>query len=101
MLRSFDYAAFAAIDRVRALGDVRPEVEAVAWHWRDVSRANFLAAYAETRGIALDALAADNLLKLFVLQKALYEIGYESANRPTWLATPVRGVLALLDGRLA
>jgi maltose alpha-D-glucosyltransferase/alpha-amylase len=39
----------------------------------------------------------DDLLKLFILQKALYEIGYEAANRPSWISTPVRGVLALLD----
>jgi maltose alpha-D-glucosyltransferase/alpha-amylase len=100
MLRSFDYAAFAAIDRVRALGTVRPEVEAIAWRWRDVSSARFLAAYAASRGVDVGAIV-DDLLKLFILQKALYEIGYESANRPTWLATPVQGVLALLDGRIA
>jgi len=99
MLRSFDYAAFAAIDRVRALGAVRPEVEAIAWRWRDVSSARFLAAYADARGVDAGAIADDPLLKLFILQKALYEIGYESANRPTWLATPVRGVLSLIDGR--
>jgi maltose alpha-D-glucosyltransferase/alpha-amylase len=45
-------------------------------------------------------IAGDPLLKLFILQKALYEIGYESANRPAWLATPVRGVLSLLYGRV-
>jgi maltose alpha-D-glucosyltransferase / alpha-amylase len=101
MLRSFDYAAFAAIDRVRALGTVRPEVEAIAWQWRDVSSARFLTAYAGARGVEAGTIADDGLLKLFILQKALYEIGYESANRPTWLATPVRGVLALLEGRTA
>jgi maltose alpha-D-glucosyltransferase/alpha-amylase len=101
MLRSFDYAAFAAIDRVRALGQVRPDIEAIAWRWRDVSSAKFLAAYADARDVDVAAIADDPLLKLFILQKALYEIGYESANRPTWLATPVRGVLSLLDGRSA
>ena len=97
MLRSFDYAAFAAIDRVRALGTERPDVEAIAWQWRDQSTSRFLAAYADSRGLDVEAVADSDLLRLFVLQKALYEIGYESANRPLWLATPVRGVLALLD----
>ena len=101
MLRSFDYAAFAAIDRVRALGTVRPEIEAIAWRWRDISSARFLTAYADVRGLDAGAIADDELLKLFILQKAFYEIGYESANRPSWLPTPVRGVLALLDGRTA
>jgi maltose alpha-D-glucosyltransferase/alpha-amylase len=70
--------------------------EAIAWQWREQSIARFLAAYAET--VAGGAAAVDDdLLRLFILQKALYEIGYEAANRPTWVATPVRGVLALLD----
>jgi len=99
MLRSFDYAAFAAIDSVSALGSIRPEIEAIAWRWRDVSSLRFLEAYADTYGVEVETIAEDKLLKLFILQKALYEIGYESANRPTWLATPVRGVLALLEGK--
>ena len=37
------------------------------------------------------------LLRLFTLQKAFYEIGYEASNRPGWLSIPVRGVLSLLD----
>jgi maltose alpha-D-glucosyltransferase/alpha-amylase len=40
--------------------------------------------------------AARGQLELFLLQKAFYEISYESANRPGWLSIPVRGVLALL-----
>jgi len=39
----------------------------------------------------------DRLLRLFILQKAFYEIGYEAANRPDWLSVPVRGVLSLLN----
>jgi maltose alpha-D-glucosyltransferase / alpha-amylase len=101
MLRSFDYAAFAAIDHVRALGIVRSDVEAVAWQWRDRSVSRFLGGYGKARDIDAAGLGDDNLLKLFVLQKALYEIGYEAANRPSWLATPVRGVLALLEERTA
>jgi maltose alpha-D-glucosyltransferase/alpha-amylase len=34
---------------------------------------------------------------MFLLQKAFYEITYEAANRPGWLSTPIRGVLALLS----
>jgi maltose alpha-D-glucosyltransferase/alpha-amylase len=31
------------------------------------------------------------------LAKAFYEIAYEADNRPDWIETPVRGVLAALD----
>jgi maltose alpha-D-glucosyltransferase/alpha-amylase len=36
------------------------------------------------------------LLELFLLQKTLYEISYEAANRPSWITVPVRGLLDLL-----
>ncbi len=34
---------------------------------------------------------AQALLDLFRIHKALYEIGYEAANRPAWLSIPVSG----------
>jgi 1,4-alpha-glucan branching enzyme len=36
-----------------------------------------------------------------MLEKALYELAYELANRPDWVAIPLRGVLALLDAEVA
>ena len=39
----------------------------------------------------------ERLLRLYLLTKALYEIGYEANSRPAWIRIPVRGVLALLD----
>jgi maltose alpha-D-glucosyltransferase/alpha-amylase len=32
---------------------------------------------------------------LFLLEKAAYEIRYEAANRPAWLAIPLEGLLAI------
>ena len=40
--------------------------------------------------------AEERLLRLFLLQKAFYEINYELANRPDRVAIPIRGVLDLL-----
>ncbi|HBO59600.1 MAG TPA: hypothetical protein DD624_06815, partial [Alphaproteobacteria bacterium] len=37
------------------------------------------------------------LLDLFVLEKALYEVIYEVANRPDWLAIPMNGLSRLID----
>ena len=98
MLRSFDYAAFAAIDRLRALGRSSPEAEALAWTWRDRAVQRFRQGYAEaTEALQTIPSNAEDVLRLMMLQKAFYEIGYEAANRPAWLSIPVRGVLALLD----
>jgi maltose alpha-D-glucosyltransferase/alpha-amylase len=98
MLRSFDYAAFAAIDRLRALGRQTPEAEELAWAWRDRAVRRFREGYAAaTEGLETIPANAGEVLRLLMLQKAFYEIGYEAANRPAWLSIPVRGVLALLD----
>ena len=35
------------------------------------------------------------LLDLFLIEKAAYEIGYEAANRPSWLPVPLAGLSRL------
>ena len=39
----------------------------------------------------------------FLMEKAIYEIGYEMDNRPDWIAIPLEGIEQLLgpspDGR--
>jgi maltose alpha-D-glucosyltransferase/alpha-amylase len=35
------------------------------------------------------------LLDLFLVEKAAYEIGYEAANRPSWIGVPLAGLAAL------
>ena len=37
------------------------------------------------------------LLDAFILEKAIYEIGYELNNRPDWLKVPLQGILQLLE----
>jgi maltose alpha-D-glucosyltransferase/alpha-amylase len=36
-----------------------------------------------------------------MLEKAAYEVCYESANRPDWLALPVEGLRRLVERLLA
>jgi 1,4-alpha-glucan branching enzyme len=88
VLRSFDYAAASA-----AL-DPPPDLAA----WRDELRRAFLGGYravAEPDGL-LPGSTWQPLLAAFELDKALYELGYELENRPSWVAIPVTGVLRIM-----
>jgi maltose alpha-D-glucosyltransferase/alpha-amylase len=40
----------------------------------------------------------DMLLSFYGIEKAIYEIGYEMNNRPSWLPIPIAGLEAILDG---
>ena len=53
------------------------------------------------RDWAVDEAAEAALLDLFLLEKAAYEICYEAANRPTWLAIPLRGFAEIATRVLA
>jgi maltose alpha-D-glucosyltransferase/alpha-amylase len=37
------------------------------------------------------------MLELFILEKALYELGYELLNRPAWIQVPLAGIAELLE----
>ncbi len=43
-----------------------------------------------------DAIAAQNLLDFFLLEKAFYEMEYELMNRPAWLRVPLDGTWRIL-----
>ncbi|MGN6550525.1 MAG: putative maltokinase, partial [Pararhizobium sp.] len=101
MLRSFDYAAATALSRHAEHSGSRNEAAAKrAAGWLARTTNDFLVAYvAGMSGAEIfpdDDQTARNLIDLFVLQKAMYEIGYELANRPDWVGIPLDGAIALL-----
>jgi maltose alpha-D-glucosyltransferase/alpha-amylase len=102
MLRSFDYAAFAAATSFAELDPSTAEaVRGLAETWRAATAGAFLDAYRETirdcPSYPQDPAEASRLLDLFLLEKALYEICYEAANRPNWVRIPLKGVTSLLE----
>jgi maltose alpha-D-glucosyltransferase/alpha-amylase len=95
MLRSFSYAKWS----VRAQAGAKDTAGLDAWE-ADVRRA-FIAAYAEaTKGSGLYSSFADvaGLLRLFELEKVLYELRYEINNRPNWMHVPLSGLAGILGG---
>jgi maltose alpha-D-glucosyltransferase/alpha-amylase len=99
MLRSFSYAAHAA--RLRMHPGAMPTEAALAavaaWE-RDAAR-HFREGYGRAaEGLAsvpADAAAFESLLALFTVEKALYELRYEIAQRPDWVTIPLSGLLGL------
>jgi maltose alpha-D-glucosyltransferase/alpha-amylase len=89
MLRSFSYAKWSATQD-NTLDD-----------WEAQTRRTFLAAYgAVVAGSGLFDSMEDvaGLLRLFELEKVLYELRYEVNNRPDWVQVPMSGLLGMLQG---
>jgi maltose alpha-D-glucosyltransferase/alpha-amylase len=103
-LRSFDYAAASAAGRASG-----PRVEdrrlLVLEHFRTAAAGAFMQAYRETHAAAarrwVPEESEQDLLDLFLVQKAAYEISYEAANRVTWIPIPLRGLAALAERLIA
>jgi len=104
MLRSFHYAAYAGLHRQRAVGMARGTerekgVDLAEFWCRWVSAA-FLGDYLAAAGVEGFLPASADLgpfLEIFLLEKAVYELGYELNNRPDWVAIPLRGLARLLE----
>ncbi len=103
LLRSFDYAANQATSGPAASSASTNErrLPLLDQFRRGASKA-FLEAYRAQHARSPQRWADDAcerpLLDLFLLEKAVYEIRYEAANRPSWLTVPMRGLAELLEG---
>ncbi|MGH7467726.1 MAG: maltose alpha-D-glucosyltransferase [Longimicrobiales bacterium] len=104
MLRSFHYAAHAPLVVRTERQALRHEdlqlLESWAELWYVQVGSAFLDSYLATidpRLLPSDVEQQRILLDCYLLEKAVYEIGYELNNRPEWLIVPLRGVLDLLQ----
>jgi maltose alpha-D-glucosyltransferase/alpha-amylase len=101
MVRSFSYAAYAALFAftVHAPDDYAP-LEPFADIWQHCAADAFLKGYLTAMEGALlipaDAGVRNRVLAAFMLDKALYELGYELDNRPEWVRIPLVGIRKLI-----
>jgi maltose alpha-D-glucosyltransferase/alpha-amylase len=108
MIRSFDYAAeFYLKERVLRDED-RKKLQPVLQAWAAWVSSEFLNAYLDTMGEneflprtggKVNLSHVEQLLDVFILEKALYEVGYELRSRPQWVDIPLNGVLNILRKR--
>ncbi len=103
MIRSFHYAAYTSllkhfIFRSEDLSGLEPWVDL----WYTYVSSVFLRSYLDTAKdapfIPKDKEDIDIILKIFLLEKAIYEVGYELNNRPDWVNIPLKGIKRLLEG---
>jgi maltose alpha-D-glucosyltransferase/alpha-amylase len=105
MIRSFHYASHAALLQQVELGainaDQLPALRPWAQFWYGWVSSAFLRSYIndiQGSGLLPDTPAELNvLLYAHLLEKAVYELGYELNNRPDWAEIPLHGVQQLLE----
>jgi maltokinase len=91
MLRSLAYAPLAA----RLQRDADPPAE-----WEQTARMKFLDGYLDAIDPTLlpaTKREVDQLLAIYELEKAVYELNYELGHRPDWVGIPVAGITRLLE----
>lgn len=102
MIRSFHYAGYGALflDSTIRPEDV-PVLEPWAELWSACVSGRFLRSYRSTMGAGVlvpsDPEEFDALLQAFLLDKAVYELGYELNHRPDWLRIPIRSLRRMLS----
>jgi maltose alpha-D-glucosyltransferase/alpha-amylase len=102
MVRSFHYAAYTGLLKQAAIRqeDI-PFLQPWAEVWYKYVAGTFIRSYLETSAEApfmpKDRNEFEVLLKIFLLDKAIYELGYELNNRPDWLVIPMNGIRQLLE----
>ncbi len=91
MLRSFAYVT-SAVEILRG----QPAPEGFEQRARKVFLGEYLAAV-DRALLPPGEAAIANLLSIYELEKAIYELRYELDNRPDWVAIPVAGIRRLLE----
>ena len=107
MIRSFNYAVHDVLIEQAASG-LRDRggsnLEVWGRFWTASVSASYLRGYLDLAApaglVPSSPEQLELLLSVCLLEKAVYEIGYELSSRPDWLRIPLRGVIELLEADL-
>jgi len=105
MVRSLDYAAALAVENNHEQPEEkRAAIEKAVRAWQEETTQAFLSGYRQASvdlpSLPKDAQTWQQLLELFLVEKALYELRYEINLRPDWVGVPLRGLMALVRTRV-
>jgi trehalose synthase-fused probable maltokinase len=100
MLRSFDYACAMEIRRRKLNADEEGQfLREVAKDMKSIFLERYRGAMTGCQSFPQDLFQANAFLTLGLIEKAVYEITYEAANRPDWVNIPIDALIVLLDDK--
>jgi maltose alpha-D-glucosyltransferase/alpha-amylase len=97
MLRSFEYVSAAAARESELAENALSATRGLTKQMQSGFLTAYAAAIAGCVSFPNDLGQADAVLELCLIEKALYEVHYEIANRPDWIGIPIAGLLAVID----
>ncbi|MBC7408705.1 MAG: putative maltokinase [Arcicella sp.] len=101
MIRSYHYAISAKMfnDPATAKFD-SARVQTAADRWYKLIQQTFMEKYLETFGNPHPLFKNNNeinfLMLIYLLEKAVYELGYEISYRPDWVKIPLKGIVSVI-----
>lgn len=101
MIRSYHYAVSAKLFNSAETEDLDPAyLQRVSDRWFYLIRDTYLDAYFSTFGSPHPLFKNNNeinfLLLIYLLEKAVYELGYEISYRPSWVKIPLKGIIDVI-----
>ena len=101
MIRSFHYAVCAKLYFSAETQNVNPErLQKAADRWYKLITDAYVDAYMQAMGNITGIFGSRSelnfLLQLHLLEKAVYELGYELNGRPEWIRIPLKGIQHVL-----
>ncbi len=102
MIRSFHYATYHMLLKQSSLrSDDIALLEPWTSVWHRAVSGIFLNSYLRAAGnasfVPQSRAELETMLRVFLLEKAVYELGYEINNRPDWVMIPLRGISGIMD----
>ncbi|GAB3273040.1 hypothetical protein GCM10027347_45120 [Larkinella harenae] len=102
MIRSYHYAVSAKLFGSVETERIDPDhLQRVSGRWFKLIRDTYMDSYLETIGsphpLFKDSGEINFLLLVYLLEKAVYELGYEISYRPSWVKIPLKGIMDVIQ----
>ena len=101
MIRSYHYAVCSKLFNSTETATANPAVlQRATDRWYKIMKETFFEEYMETFGwphpLFKNQSEINYLLLFYLLEKAVYELGYELSYRPSWVKIPLKGIVDVI-----